>query len=786
MIMLMLVSTFVFAGITTSSESSSDSSSSGSGSTSGMVELYDGQWVPEVYLDQGFYLEEDSRCSGSYPCWDVNSRNEVVYYENDRTTVPYYENQDLWVEGRDFVDVPGKGMSYEGMTSGDTILTSSDGKVLINVDNGNILIYDSNEGYYYEEESATINGGLSIENIQSIELVGAQLGEYESTNVENGFEAVITVKEGDETYVYVGEAKLKESDYNAYSSQFSTGVIVDGDEIFYGSGDTRGTLEFSYETLSTSLTHTTYDSSGATHQTTSTTYNDGTTTTKTGDQITVNYDGGTITGTYSSTGLITDGEGELVGYVVGSETDKTIIVGTYSNGDESEPSLTYEANFDDSGELESTQTQLYAGTGDTYQIIGDSGTYGDVQYDTEYSSKADPTDVSGSGGDPTYSAERTYYSKSTGDPIGIQTKEMAEQDDAMGSATGDIYVVIEEDGETYYGTTSIEKLEDGEVTVSDLTNKATKEELESATWCDTACSDQLSTLKSKQAWDNFGEGATDFLTSQSVGKFTGLSNLFYSAVGLEEWVRNVDAWFSRSVLNEDYIASRICYTQVARFQDISTDGIAVIENSYGTIQTVANVFAEMTHSDALLCIRSTDEDAEEEYYCPDGLYCEDNGFCYDEDTDEQAEGYFYKISWGVQAPADEAATPNIDENGFAVQYNVVVAGNYLYMDDYGNTYPLKLINGDSDGQVITWWSNNDYENKDVCIEWSDDTDIYTTGGSVGLGFSSGEDIGDVCNTIVYSEQTTVQMNAYGSAGSTTSYTSEDSTTSNDVSFNSDW
>ncbi len=255
-----------------------------------------------------------------------------------------------------------------------------------------------------------------------------------------------------------------------------------------------------------------------------------------------------------------------------------------------------------------------------------------------------------------------------------------------------------------------------------------------------------------------------------VGRTQGISSLLYPVWPLDEWAASVDKWFSRSVLNEEAWASGICYAQVFSPIDSQEDGVVFIENSYGNIQPIAHIFAEVSQTTSLLCDISEDGDET----CPNDLECLDDGFCHKADG-EHAEGFFYKVSWAVGAPADEAATPNINEDGTVLNYNVWLepeVGNNVnfYESPISPNCPLKLVNGEQDGAVVTWWSNNDYTGEKVCIRWKQcGTRIMTTGGSANEFsgstsgfFSEGRELDDPCNTIVTSTKNIAEIGSHNS------------------------
>ena len=760
---LMLASSIVLAGAPPSAPK--EGSSGDASSTSGMVTLFSGQLISEPYLTEhsDVFFDVD-KCDGdNKDCWDV-SGSKVVFYDDKENKIT--KDTDKGYHG---------GLTYDGGYFTDSEGGSYTKNGQFNIHNGDIYV-PSPGGLYDDDPVATLPSGVKTKDVDGLTLLGSE----DKTEIA----ILVNPDDGSEGTVYVGETELTRSEYEGFKDKFTLGVesTADGELTYYDDKDKKGTIKIDHKTTYTEITHTTPSKETTNERE----YNDGTTvqTTAAGITTVALEDGTSVSGEAITTdGSIRIVDGETT--ILITDSSETLSI-KKSIG--SEEIMIYDVIFDDKGNKESSLTQNYDLEKDgTYRITSDSGSVGKAEFDTTYTSSTDKeTEV------VSYSAERTYNDE-FGSPVAIQSSvPTGPQEEIDESAP--IYIVVEAEGEdgkteTHYGTVTAATLRSkgaGEITAADIGEVDPENPKHKKGFEDLALAQKKH--RQQESWDNIKTNSLGVLENGAIGKFTGLSNLFFKATDNEQWVRNVDAWWSRNVLNQDAWVSNICYaTTFERSLDLQADGVAIIENSAGNIQTVANIFAEMTYSDALLCVRNTDESVEEEYICPVGLFCADNGLCYNEETEEQAEGYFYKISWGVQAPADEAATPNSNEDGFAVEYNIVAAGNRLYIGETGDSHPLKLINGDKDGQVITWWSNNNYEGSKVCVDWSGDTDIYTTGGSAGFGFKPGIPIDDVCNKIVYSQQTTVSMNSIGTTGSyDASSDSEQSTTTSDVSFNTDW
>lgn len=243
----------------------------------------------------------------------------------------------------------------------------------------------------------------------------------------------------------------------------------------------------------------------------------------------------------------------------------------------------------------------------------------------------------------------------------------------------------------------------------------------------------------KQEWQQAG--------AQILNGFNGWSGISNALVGdlyANELASDIDRWFAGSILSEEYWESSVCYETPV---DTQNDGFAFIERPGGITGTdfvpVAAIQAEMFEEKTpLLCMHNLDEEAEDEFVCPNNLYCNpDDSFCYENEDDETpVKAYFYKISWGVTAPSDLAFTPYGDESS-AVEFDLKLGDKRL------NDKTIKLKNGETDNNLITHYSNNDYENVQVCIKWKKAPITY----SRGFGNSGTEPVKDICYTIKKAE-----------------------------------
>ena len=185
------------------------------------------------------------------------------------------------------------------------------------------------------------------------------------------------------------------------------------------------------------------------------------------------------------------------------------------------------------------------------------------------------------------------------------------------------------------------------------------------------------------------------------------------------------------------------------------------------------------------CLQSTLGSYNSSKRVSNDLECEE-GLCYYEGEDEPAEGYMYKITWGVSSPQDEAFTPYIDENGIAVSFNIVIDNTVrLYEYNGDDNDPIELVNGDRDQDAIVKWSVNDYD--EVCIEWGKAPISVSQPGLRGEGDGAGTyTIPDICTSVEVSSRGSITTmredyeSGYGSGGDGTS------TTSGQTSSNTDW
>ena len=220
-----------------------------------------------------------------------------------------------------------------------------------------------------------------------------------------------------------------------------------------------------------------------------------------------------------------------------------------------------------------------------------------------------------------------------------------------------------------------------------------------------------------------------YALTQSVKDYPALSRLFGLPTG-DNFLFDADRTFA-PLLGSNWFPSAICEAHY----DIEPEGFAMIKTVSGTYQAVAGIQMERSASTSpILCQRNPDQEAEELFICDRGYVCVNEGFCHvdtdedgEADTEQPAVGYFYKITWGVTAPRDEAFTPLLDENGVAVSFNIWLDqtpndvvnqenGVFMYSRQGDITSPIQLRNGAADQDVIIHYSPNLYE--EACIKWN--------------------------------------------------------------------
>ncbi len=251
------------------------------------------------------------------------------------------------------------------------------------------------------------------------------------------------------------------------------------------------------------------------------------------------------------------------------------------------------------------------------------------------------------------------------------------------------------------------------------------------------------------------------------------------------------------MLGSNWFPSAICENDDLHWRDIEPQGKAVIKTVSGTYQAVASIQMERSEqSSPILCHKNPDEEADEPFICGRGQVCVDESFCYadkdrddEPDEEEPLQGYFYKITWAVSAPRDEALTPLVDENGVAVSFNVFIdtaadgivsLGAIPLYNRAGNiASPMQLTNGESDKDVIIKYSTNP-SLQEACIKWNQAPMSIGVAGREGETALGSTKIGDVCFSVVTSSVGKVNWERAGQASTSVSQNK------GEISRNTEW
>jgi hypothetical protein len=173
------------------------------------------------------------------------------------------------------------------------------------------------------------------------------------------------------------------------------------------------------------------------------------------------------------------------------------------------------------------------------------------------------------------------------------------------------------------------------------------------------------------------------------------------------------------------VSREICeYDDKAR-SETPGKGYAFIHQPSGTNQFVGSIQAEKSpNKSPILCERNPDPNAEQLWLCGPKQVCVDEVYCHGLDQNGQPlkdplQGYFYKITWGVAAPADMKFTPYVDENGVALRFNLFLEGStnkpIFRRGSSADNNVIELKNGASDGGVIVKYLPDEYTQ--VCIRF---------------------------------------------------------------------
>jgi hypothetical protein len=751
-----MMSSIVFAGYFTSPDGGTSSSGTGAvTSTGNTILLHNGRSIPTSQINS--FLDVKRKCtSGNKDCWRDNGNGRIIYHGPQGGEVPY-SRFDGFAEGAH----PASGYSI----ALDGSLYSLDGTVKIGADKK--LYRMDDDGAFTE----SIGEGYSRNTVQSITTIGTGVN---SMVVVEGADTYYITKDSD------NKVELSREEYRDYKGLIDRGLVgVSG-----GGGSNRemtfGAPDSNTETITitsrsngvrtaTSVTKDTDDTVLST--TTNTRHPGDIRIVESGDNKVLSYGIGDDRRTISIESYAVNGQIDFGNGVTGKvepegEGSRLTITGKdklidriYSNNLVS--SIEQTTDFDDKGKASRAYGRYGASTFETvYDHDTTSGT-------NMYSYKT--TFLDGNG------APRVVVSSEP-----IDRKAYSNEIIPIGNHYALVYddeknKLRDDDGNIRVVVVSADDIKNGDYSGNTVSfSDAELEEIESGevlTKClaSDACPQILATIKEGQKYNRGERGYTAtrslFSALGQIGRTQGLSSLLYPVVPFDDWASSIDKWFSRSVFNEEAIASGICYALVLKPIDSQDDGVAFIENSYGNVQPIANIFGEVSKTSSLLC--EIDEDGEGS--CPDELECLEDGFCHEANGDH-VDGFFYKISWAVGAPADEAATPIINEDGTVLNYNVWLERDGdsnvgFYESAASDDCPLKLVNGGQDGAVVTWWSNKDYTGEDVCIRWEQcGTKIITTGGSAVVidkgDTAEGRPIKGPCNAIVEATKNVAQIGTH--------------------------
>ncbi|MEK6905559.1 MAG: hypothetical protein AABX24_04105, partial [Nanoarchaeota archaeon] len=288
-------------------------------------------------------------------------------------------------------------------------------------------------------------------------------------------------------------------------------------------------------------------------------------------------------------------------------------------------------------------------------------------------------------------------------------------------------------------------------------------------------------------------GAQTFFESvykitNNLKSYPAISNLLFGEADFyKKWRSDMDKAFA-PLLASNWFPSAICENDELHWKDIEPEGKAVIKTTSGTYQAVASIQMERSpETSPILCHKNPDEDSEELFICESRQVCVDDNFCYadndrdnEPDNNEPLKGYFYKVTWAVSSPQDEAFTPLVDENGVAVSFNIFLYPGAvpMYNLDGNIASPIQLQNGASDKDAIIKYSTNVYDR--ACIKWNQAPISIGVAGREGETAAGYGAIEDVCFNVVTSS--VGQVNWDRSGKSATSVTASHG----EVSKNTDW
>ncbi len=380
-------------------------------------------------------------------------------------------------------------------------------------------------------------------------------------------------------------------------------------------------------------------------------------------------------------------------------------------------------------------------------------------------------------GDGKYTGE---YSFTTSDGTTTTVKKVGETWQPTGNQVADAaadYAAAKEDASSVLREVDEEILlttPDSQLSPAQVAAKtqleATKATLEEATVDQAIVADQINKEENKMRLEAIesssrGDLATARAAIQSIYAITNnlksypaISNLLFGDTDFfKNWRAQQDAAFA-PLLGENIWNSVICEVGFNHWQDLEQEGKAILKTPSGTYQMVASIQMERSpETSPILCHKNPDEESDDLFICDLEQVCIDENFCYaDKDRDYEPDskdplkGYFYKVTWAVSAPQDEAFTPLVDENGVAVSFNIFLYPGPVPMYNLNGNIasPIQLQNGDRDKDAIIKYSTQLFDR--ACIVWNQaPLTAGSAGGVLGGALTFGaaearEPIGSVC------------------------------------------
>ena len=272
---------------------------------------------------------------------------------------------------------------------------------------------------------------------------------------------------------------------------------------------------------------------------------------------------------------------------------------------------------------------------------------------------------------------------------------------------------------------------------------------------------------------------TQVIFSHEIGGYQ-LGGALFGKNDYNAWVQSVDEYFSRNYLGIEPFASAICSKSFDLDPiEAAGDNVALIETPTGDHQLVGHIEGERIAVGALTCQPNKDETtaAEIPLVCPNGLECHEDQFCYEVGKDKPADGFLYRISWGVRAPYDESYLNGgrvEGKTGSSLSFNVEIkpqgdSSHFLFADQNGQAtpYTIKLTKGESSESLVPPLIV-DYSNKiidQVCIRWGDAPQTLDKG-TISPTNDGRKSVKDICKDIKIATLESTRSEAVGGSTST--------------------